>query len=45
VAAELKEGKNLKQILLENNIVPDELHKAFGNRKSQNKRLWKNAQK
>ena len=37
----LKSGKNLKQILQENGIEPAELHKAFTNKKSQNKRMWK----
>lgn len=41
VSSELKAGKNLKQILQENGIVPDQLHKAFSNKKSHNKRMWK----
>jgi hypothetical protein len=41
VSSELKSGKNLKQILQENGIVPDQLHKAFGSKKSHNKRMWK----
>lgn len=41
VSSELKSGKNLKQILQENGIVPAELQKAFHNKKSHNKRMWK----
>lgn len=45
VANELKSGKNIKQILQENGIEPAEVGKAFGNRKSQNKRMWKGLNK
>ena len=39
---ELKEGKNLKQILQDNGIVPEHLEKAFNTgKKSQSKRHFK----
>ena len=45
IKQELKLGKNLKQILQENGIVPGELHKAFASKKStgnrMGKRIWK----
>lgn len=41
VSTELKAGKNMKQILQDNGIVPEQIQKAFGNKKSHNKRMWK----
>ncbi|HEY4509282.1 MAG TPA: hypothetical protein VJC13_03360 [Candidatus Paceibacterota bacterium] len=41
VNSELKSGKTLKQILQENGIVPDQLHKVITTKKASNK-MWKN---
>lgn len=41
VSQELRDGKTLKQVLQENGIDSSIIHKAFGNKKSQNKRMWK----
>ena len=42
VTAELKSGKNLKQILQENGIVPDQIGKAFSGRRAKfSNKNWK----
>ena len=41
VSQEIKSGKALKQILQDHGIVPGQLQKAFENKKSQSKRIWK----
>ncbi len=41
VTSELKSGKNLKQILQENSIVPGQLQKALTSKKGGQKKAWK----
>ncbi len=45
VQSELKQGKTMKQILQENGLSPNDVHRIFENRKSMHKRMWKNAGK